>query len=304
MGDLDVGNGAKVYFRLTFFDGAVAIDVTQTTVSLFVVSILVIVIGLILGHGVTRRPGRKQALTEKLVLTLYGLVESTMGKHNLKYAPFVGTVFLSSLFGSLIGLTKIFRSTTADLMVVLGWALVTTGLCWYEGIRNKGFFGWLKGFGEPIVFIAPINIISEVAQPVSMAFRHFGNIAGGGVLMTIVYAALSAVSSLVFKGLPAAVSSVMPPVFQVGIPAFLSLYFDLFSGLIQAFVFSLLTMVYIASANPPPKPKLTRAEIKAAKLELKAGKAEKKAARKEKAALRRSLKKLRKQEQKNAAAAP
>ena len=300
MGDLDVGQGAKVYFRLTFFDGALAIDVTQTTVSLFAASILVIIIGLILGHGIKKRPGRKQALTEKIVLTLYDLVGSTMGKHNLKYAPFVGTLFLSSLFGSLIGLTKIFRSTTADLMVVLGWALVTTGICWYEGIRNKGFFGWLKGFGEPIVFIAPINIISEIAQPVSMAFRHFGNIAGGGVLMTIVYAALSAVSTLVFRGLPAAVASVMPPVFQIGIPAILSLYFDLFSGLIQAFVFSLLTMVYIASANPPPRPKLTKAEIKAVRLELKAKKAAKKAARKEKAVLKKRLKAEEKQKSKNA----
>ena len=268
MDNLDVGTGAKVYFRVSFFNGALAIDVTQTTVSLFAVSILLIIIGVICGRGLKKRPGRRQVLVEKGVSAVYDLVESTMGKHNAKYAPYIGTLFMTSLLGSLIGLTKIFRSTTADLMVVLGWALVTTGLCWYEGIRNKGFFKWLKGFAEPVVFILPINMISEVAQPVAMAFRHFGNIAGGGVLMSIVYTALAALSTMVFKGLPAAIASVMPPVFQIGIPAILSLYFDLFSGLIQAFVFSLLTMVYIATNNPPPAPDSPpekRAEKKAAK---------------------------------------
>ena len=191
---------------------------------------------------------------EKIVMMLYNLVETTMGKHNLKYAPLVGTIFAASLFGTLIGLTKIFRSTTADLMVVLGMSLVTSMLCWYEGIRNRGFFGWLKSYTEPVAFITPINLVSEVSQPLSMTFRHFGNIAGGGVLMSIVYAALGSASSLLFKWLPASIASVMPPILQVGIPAVLSLYFDLFSGLMQAFVFSLLTMVYIAQANPAPVP--------------------------------------------------
>ena len=234
------------------FNGAVTIDITQTTISLLAVTIITVILALILGRGITKKPGKKQAVVEKIVMMLYNLVESTMGKHNLKYAPYIGTLFLSSLLGTLIGLTKIFRSTTADLMVILGWALLTTFLCWYETIRNRGFFGWLKSYAEPVFFIAPINIVSEVAQPIAMTFRHFGNIAGGGVLMSILYAALASLSSLLFKGLPEAVASVMPPIFQIGAPAILSLYFDLFSGLMQAFVFSLLTMVYIAAANPAP----------------------------------------------------
>ena len=128
MDNLDVGTGAKVYFRISLFNGAMAIDVTQTTISLFAVSILLIILGIVCGRGLTKRPGKKQVLVEKGVSALYNLVETTMGKHNAKYAPYIGTLFLSSLFGSLIGLTKIFRSTTADLMVVLGWAFVTTAL--------------------------------------------------------------------------------------------------------------------------------------------------------------------------------
>lgn len=247
-----LSQGAKIFFRINLFNGAIHIDITQTTVSLFVVTIIIAIAGILLGRGLTKRPGRKQAVVEKIVMMLYNLVETTMGKHNLKYAPYIGTLFISSIVGSLIGLTKVFRSTTADLMVIFGWALLTSGLCWYEGIRNRGFLGWLKSYTEPVVFITPINLVSEIAQPLAMSFRHFGNIAGGGVLMSIVYAALAAASSLVFKWLPEAVASIMPPIFQIGIPAILSLYFDLFSGLMQAFVFSLLTMVYISQANPPP----------------------------------------------------
>lgn len=247
MDGLDIGNGAKVYFRITL--GSVHIDITQTTVALLAVTILLGLLAIFSGRKLTKRPGRWQVIVEKLVGMLYNLVESTMGKHNLKYAPYIGTLFLSSLFGSLIGMTQIFRSTTADLMVVMAWALVTTGLCWYESIKNNGFLGWLKGFTEPIVVMTPMNIISEVAQPLAMAFRHFGNVAGGGVMTSLIYAALAALSNLVLRALPAAIASI--PIFQAGIPAVLSIYFDLFSGFVQAFVFCLLTMVYVGTNNPP-----------------------------------------------------
>ena len=254
MNNLNIGNGAKIYFRITLFD-KIVINITQTTVSLIAVTLLLLILARVLTRRIEKRPGRLQVIAEKLVSALYDLVESTMGKHNLKYAPYIGTLFLCSIFGSLIGMTQVFRSTTADLMVTLAWALVTTGLCWYENIRNNGFFGWLKGFTEPVVVMTPMNIVSEIAQPISMAFRHFGNISGGGVLTAIIYASLSGLSSLVFSWLPEALRAVMPPIFQAGIPAVLSVYFDLFSGFVQAFVFCLLTMVYVGIANPPPQEK-------------------------------------------------
>ena len=101
--------------------------------------------------------------------------------------------------------------------------------------------------------MTPMNIVSEIASPVSMAFRHFGNVAGGSVLTALIYAALAGASSLLFGWLPDAVLAVFPPFLQVGIPAFLSIYFDLFSGFVQALVFSLLTMVYVGAACPPPE---------------------------------------------------
>ena len=255
--------GPKVYLRITklyeHFEGTMA-DIfgnfgnliTQTTVSLFAVTILLMVIAYVVTRKIEKRPGGVQVIVEKILGMLYKLVEETMGKHNLKFAPYIGTLFISCMIGSLIGTTALFRSTTADFSVTLAYALVTSGLVWYHNIKANGFLKWLKGFTEPIFVMTPMNLISEVAQPMAMAFRHFGNVAGGGVLTTLIYAALSMATHAIFSWLPAQVASLIPPVLQVGIPAFLSLYFDFFSSFVQAFVFCLLTMVYVAGACPPP----------------------------------------------------
>ena len=232
--------------------GTLANPITQTTVSLFVVTLIILIGTFIATRRITKRPGRIQVLIEKLVTMLYSLVADTMGKHNLKFAPYIGTLFLSSIIGSLIGMTQIFRSTTADLSVTLAWALVTSMLVWYNNIKNFGFWAWLKGFTEPIVVMTPMNLVSEVAQPISMAFRHFGNVAGGGVLTSLIYAALSLLTQVTVGLIFNVVPDIIPPIFQIGIPAVLSVYFDLFSGFVQAFVFCLLTMVYVSAACPPP----------------------------------------------------
>ncbi len=252
MEGLDLGNGARILWRIRFSD-TFSIDITQTWITLFVVTVSLILIAWYISRHLKKRPGRFQVVVEKLVTMLYGLVESTMGKHNMKYAPYIGTLFLSSILGTLLGMTQILRSSTADLMVTAAWALATTALCWYENIHNNGVRGWLKGYTQPVAVMTPMNLISEVAQPVSMAFRHFGNVAGGSILTALIYGALSALTSFVFGWLPEAALSWFPPVFQVGIPAFLSIYFDLFSGFVQALVFSLLTMIYVGNANPPPE---------------------------------------------------
>lgn len=244
-------NGPGIYFSFKLpLVGEVRI--TQTVVSLLAVSIILIVMALIVNKKIQKRPGKLQVVAEKLVTMLYGLVEDTMGKHNSHFAPYIGTLFLSSVFGTLIGMTQIFRSTTADISVTAAWALVTTGMVWYYNIKNFGFKAWLKGFTEPIVVMTPMNIVSEIASPVSMAFRHFGNVAGGSVLTALIYWALANLSAKVLGWLPQAVLNVMPRIFQIGIPAFLSIYFDLFSSFVQALVFSLLTMVYVGAACPPP----------------------------------------------------
>lgn len=284
-------NGPKIYFILPVLGG---IPITQTTVSSFVVMVCLCVAGILLGRNLQKRPSRRQVLVEKGVSMLYGMVEDTMGKHNAYWTPYIGALFLSSICGSYIGMTGIFRSATADLSTTVTWALMTSFLCWGCSIKANGVLGWLKGFTEPIVVMTPMNLVSEIAQPISMAFRHFGNIAGGSVLTSLVYSALATVSAallgLVGKnivvsaivlviGLALLVSGVRGkkmarkifgivflatgalallgltgvPYLEVGIPGVLSLYFDVFSGGVQALVFSLLTMVYVGNACPPPE---------------------------------------------------
>lgn len=243
--------GPKILFNIPILGG---IPITQTLLSSWVVMIVVMLAAWILTRNITKRPSRKQVIVEKLVTMLYDMVEQTMGKHNLKFAPYIGTLFISSILGTLIGMTQVFRSTTADLSTTAAWAIATTVLVWYYTIKNDGFFKWLKSFTEPIFIMTPMNIISEVANPVSMAFRHFGNIAGGSVLTALIYAALAGLSSVVLGWIPNEVISSIP-IFQLGIPAFLSIYFDLFSGFVQALVFCMLTMVFVGGANPAPEDK-------------------------------------------------
>ena len=287
--------GAFIYFEIPIFGG---IPVTQTMVSFFLVTVLLCWASIVLGKGLKMRPDGKQVLVEKGVMMLRNMVVETMGEHNAHWTPFIGTIFLSSICGSLIGLTGFLRSATADISCVIVWALMVTAIIWYNNIKNNGFLGWLKGFTEPIVVMAPMNIVSEIAQPLSMAFRHFGNVAGGGVITSIIYAALSAASAgilnliaksgwlmgsvlilagvgllllwkkkhkvvaLIFGivcGLVGLVGLLQGlgilsgvPILALGVPAVLSCYFDLFSGFVQAYVFSLLTMVYISGSLPEP----------------------------------------------------
>lgn len=242
-------NGPKVYVDIPITDNF-SFTITQTTVSSFIVMILLCTAFYFLGRNITKRPGKMQVLTEKGVSMLYGLIDETMGSHNHKFAPYIGALFLSSFFGSIIGTTGFFRSATADLSTTATWAVMTIVIVWASNIKENGFWSWLKSFTEPIFIMTPMNIISEVATPASMAFRHFGNVAGGSVLTTLIYTALALLSNVLLSWIPNQfIASI--PIFQVGIPAVFSLYFDFFSGAIQALVFSMLSMVYIGAANPP-----------------------------------------------------
>ncbi len=288
-------SGAYIYFQIHI--GSLTINVTQTMLSVLLVSILMIVGSVLIGRHIQKRPGKLQVLVEKGVSMMHNMVCDTMGAHNAHWTPYIGTIFLTSILGSYIGLLGFFRSSTADLSVVLVWAIMTSVIIWYHNIKNNGFIGWLKGFAEPVVVMTPMNIVSEIAQPISMAFRHFGNVAGGGVITMILYTALGLLSTVIIGAVSGTI--VVPivvavlgagllawgikrkklaykifgivfiavgamgvlqytgllenvPIFQFGIPAVLSVYFDLFSGFVQAFVFTLLNMVYISGACPDP----------------------------------------------------
>lgn len=289
--------GPSIYFTIPILGG---IPITQTTLSSLLVT-LILCIGFIwVGKDLKKRPSGKQVLVEKGILMLYQMTEESMGKHNAEsWFPFICTMFLSSILGSLIGMTGFLRSSTADVSTTLTWAVMVSVLIWYHNIKNNGLLGWLKGFAEPVAVMTPMNIVSEIAQPVSMAFRHFGNVAGGGVITTLIYTSLSMLSAAVLnlisasgwlmsvvllavggalivlwkkrgKKLPLVFGAIFGilglfglleatgilsgvPIMAYGIPAVLSCYFDLFSGFVQAYVFTLLTMVYISGSLPEPE---------------------------------------------------
>ena len=137
---------------------------------------------------------------------------------------------------------------TGDLSTTAAMAVLTTIMVIVTHIRTKGIGGWLKSYAEPVAVITPINIISEIANPVSMAFRHFGNIAAGIVITSLMYAALAAASNLLLGWIPVEFIANIP-ILQVGIPAVLSIYFDLFTGFLQAYIICMLTMVNVSGAG-------------------------------------------------------
>ncbi|WNX83604.1 F0F1 ATP synthase subunit A [Agathobaculum sp. NTUH-O15-33] len=230
--------GPKVYCYLF---GRTDMPITETMRNAWIVMGFILLLCLFLTHGLKKIPKGKQALAEKLVLMLDNLVDSTMGPGSRAYTPYIAALLMSSFFGSLASLIGL-RSTTADLNTTLGWALITFAMITYTKIRYGGFGGYLKSFLEPIFIMAPLNVLSEVATPVSMSFRHFGNMAGGLVITTLLLGALQVLSNAVLGFLPV-------PLLQIGIPGILSLYFDLFTAAMQAFIFSMLTMSYVGAAR-------------------------------------------------------
>ena len=147
---------------------------------------------------------------------------------------------------SLIGL----RSPTADLSTEAAWAVIVFIMITYQKIKAGGVLGYMKGFTQPIPVLTPFNILSELATPVSMACRHFGNILSGVVINALLYGALAVASSALLGLLPGLLGDILSqiPILDVGVPAILSVYFDWFSGVMQAFIFCMLTVMYIANA--------------------------------------------------------
>ncbi|MBE6849275.1 MAG: F0F1 ATP synthase subunit A [Ruminococcus sp.] len=184
----------------------------------------------------TKDISKRQVLAEMAVQTVYQLVDDTMGKGKRKFAPYIGALFTFSIFGSLISLLGL-RSVTSDFSVVLTWALITFIWVHYTKIRTNGFFGYLKGYASPVFVMLPMNVLSEISLPVSMSIRHFGNIASGMIISSLVYFALTSITKAIGVAF-----------MTIGIPAVLSLYFDLFSGFMQAFIFIMLTMVNVSNA--------------------------------------------------------
>ncbi|AFA47024.1 F0F1 ATP synthase subunit A [Acetobacterium woodii] len=217
--------GPKIYGELF------GLPITQTLVNTWIIMALILVVCYILTKNMQiKRPGKAQVIAETIVTALDDLVGQTMGKDKMKFAPYMLALIMFLAFSNTAGIYGL-RSPTADLNCTVGLALMTFFLTQFFGLKSKGLGGYLKGFFEPMPFLFPINVIGEFANPVSLSFRLFGNMLGGGIIMALLYSALA---GLIF--------------FPVLIPVPFHFYFDIFSGLLQSFIFTMLTMVFISGA--------------------------------------------------------
>ncbi len=241
--------GAKIYCEIPLIPGApFGLDkliISEAQVNSWIVILLVTILCIVLTRGMKVRPAsRRQIIAEFLVEKASNFVRENMGESFASFAPFIAALMALSAFSSLMSIFRLY-APTSDLNTIAGWAILVFFMITYYKIKG-GLGGYLKSFTQPIFILTPFNIIGELATPISMMFRHFGNIVSGSVIMTLIYAALSVLSAAVFGWLPGFLGQF--PFFQVGIPVVLSAYFDIFSGLLQAFIFAMLTMMYVSSA--------------------------------------------------------
>ncbi|WP_026506516.1 F0F1 ATP synthase subunit A [Butyrivibrio sp. MC2013] len=228
------------------------IHITMTMIMGWVVLIVMSLLCYFLGRNLqVTGISKRQAVAETIVEALNNFVRGSMGDSFDHYIPFIGALFGTAIISNMISLVGGVWSPTADLATEAGWAIVVLILITYHKIKANGFGGYLKGYLEPIGVMLPMNIISEISTPVSMACRHFGNILSGMVIGTLIYGSLGLASAALLGLIPVAGSFLAEhlPIFQLGIPAFTSLYFDWFSGLIQPFIFCTLTCIFIKQAS-------------------------------------------------------
>lgn len=196
-------NGARILATIDNVPLLGTVHVTQTLIVSWVVMAIITCLCIWLGSGLkVTGISRKQAVAEMAVTSLIKFVHDNMGTEFDHYIPLVGTIFVTSVVSNLISLLG-FWSPTADLMTELGWALVVFVLITYHKIKSSGIGGYLKGFLDPIFVMAPINVMSELFTPISMACRHFGNILSGTVISALIYGALTTASHALLNALGA-----------------------------------------------------------------------------------------------------
>ncbi len=237
--------GAKILFELPF-----GITITETQVNMWIVMAAITALCIWLTHDLKVRPtSKRQIIAEYIVKTAENFVTSNMGAKWKWFVPYIAALFSLAMFCSLSSLLGMYPPTS-DLNTTAGWAIMTFVMITFYKIKTNGPLGYAKSLTEPIFIMTPMNILGEIATPLSMAFRMFGNVASGTVVSALVYAALAVANNALFGWLPGILGEMGEklPILQLGLPAILSLYFDVFSGVLQAFIFCMLTMLYIASA--------------------------------------------------------
>lgn len=233
--------GARIFFTIPM--PIQDFPVTESQLNSALVMITLFFLCLFLTHGLKEHIVlKRQHFAEMIVEKVDALVIENMGEHFKGYSSFIIAILALSGFSSLMSLLGLFPPTS-DINIVGGWAILVFILITYYKMKC-GPLNYLKSFTKPVALLAPINFISEFSTPISMAFRHYGNVLSGSVISVLLGTALAGLSSMVLGALPGFLADI--PLFQMGIPAVLSIYFDVFSGCLQAFIFAMLTMLNVS----------------------------------------------------------
>lgn len=221
-----------IKFLYEFKIGDVTLHITTTHISLLIITLVLLIFAIVINRTVrnadeNKTPGTLQNIGELIVETLINMVNGIMGKTGRRFFNYIATLFLFAGVSNISGLFGL-RPPTADYGVTLLLGLVTFCIVQYTGIKTSKL-GHFTGLFQPVWFLFPINLIGELAVPISLSLRLFGNVLSGTVIMGLLYGLVGEISRLC----------------TIVWPAALHIYFDIFSGCIQAYVIAMLTMVYI-----------------------------------------------------------
>lgn len=215
-------------FTIPIFGG---IKIAESVVITWVVMAILVLLAIWLTHGMTvRNPSKKQLAVESFVTWVDSFTAQILGPYGKQYSEYLGTVLIYIGLANIIGLLGM-KPPTKDLNVTIALAVMSIVLIEAAGIRAKGVKGWAHSFAEPIAIVTPINILEIFIRPLSLCMRLFGNVLGSFVIMELI-------------------EMLIP----VGVPLIFSLYFDIFDGFIQAYVFVFLTGLFIQEAVEPAEP--------------------------------------------------
>ena len=212
-------------FRFSLFGQEVWL--TTTTVSLLLVSLMVLGLGLLANRTLKNAKDEPSGFQNALELAyemLENMTEGVLGQYAPRFRNYIGTLFIFILFSNLCGLLGL-RNPTADFGITFALGMITFGIVQYQGVKNRRF-RHLTSLFEPTPVLFPINLIGELANPLSISLRLFANVLSGVIITGLWY-------------------GMVHMVFQIGLPSFLHAYTDVFSGAIQTYVFCMLSMVYI-----------------------------------------------------------
>ncbi|MGM0471018.1 MAG: F0F1 ATP synthase subunit A [Bacillota bacterium] len=214
-----MGAGPQVLFTLF------GLPVTDTVVVGWLITLALAIFAIVASKQIKMVPSGTQNVAEMYIEAILGLIEQMLPNQGKRFLPLVGTIGLLVGVSNLLGVVPFLPIPTEDLNTPIGLAIVVFIATHYYGMEKKGI-DYLKEFAEPTILLLPINIIGELAKPISLGFRLFGNIVGGGIILAII-----------MKFVPWV------------IPVPLKAWFDLFVGGLQAFIFTMLTIAYISVAR-------------------------------------------------------